>query len=92
MKDIPGTSLLYELDSHTKYSIAINIKDSSMYSKNPHFSWLKCSFQVLEDLPSQKKQVTRDNVEKEIMLNVGGRRKHILKLKLSVQQKELIMI
>ena len=63
-----------------------------MYSNNPHFNWMKCNFQALEDLPSQKKKTARDNVGKEVMLNVGGRRNHLLKLKLSVQQKELIVI
>ena len=73
-KENPSTSLLYELDSHTKYSIAVKIEDNLMYSKNPDFGWLKCNFQTLEDLLS-KKQAARDNMGKEVMLNVGGRRK-----------------
>ena len=102
MKNNPSTSLLYELDSHTKYSIAVNIEDNLMYLNNPHFGWLKCNFQVLEDLPSQKKQSARDNVGKEVMLIVGGRKKtfkveiisatketdHVLTITLSYQQDE----
>ena len=76
MNDAPSTSLLYELNRHTKYSIAVNIEDNFMSSKNPHVGWLKCNFQALEYLPSQKKQAARDNVGKEVMLNVGGRRKN----------------
>ena len=56
MKDNTSTSFPYELDSHTKYSITVNIEDNLMYSKNLHFGWVECNFQALEDLPSQKKQ------------------------------------
>ena len=37
MKHNPTTYILYELDSHTKYSIAFNPNDNLMYSKYPHF-------------------------------------------------------
>ena len=73
MKDNLSTSLLYELDSHTKYYIVVNIEYNLMYSKNPHFGWLTCNFQALEDLPSQKKQAARESLVKEVMFNVVGR-------------------
>ena len=40
MKHKNTTSILYKLDSHTKYSIAVNTADSLIYSKNSHFGWL----------------------------------------------------
>ena len=46
MKDNPTTKFLYELDSYTKYSFAVNIKDNFMYSKK-HFGWMKYNFQAL---------------------------------------------
>ena len=74
MKDNPSTSLLNKLDSHTNYSIAVNIEDNFMYSKDPYIGWLKCNFQSLEDLLFKKKHAVRENMGKEVILNVGGRR------------------
>ena len=82
MKHNSTTSILYELDSYTKYPIVANPEDNLMYSNNPHFSWLKCNFQALEDLPSKKKQAARDNMRKEVMLNMGGRRKASFKVEI----------
>ena len=82
IKHKPTTSILYELDSHNKYSIAVNIEGNFMFSKNPYFDWSRCTFQALEDLPSQKKQAARDNMRKEVMLNMGGRRKASFKVEI----------
>ena len=87
MKHKTTTSILYDFDSHTNYSIAVNTYDNLMYSKNPHFGWLKYNFHVLEDLPPQKKQAARDNVGKEVMLNVGGRRKTCTKVEIISAEK-----
>ena len=45
-----------------------------MYSNNPRFGWLKCTFQALEDRLSKKKQEARENMGKDVTLNVGDRR------------------
>lgn len=48
------TSTLYELDSFTKYSIAVNPLDNFIYAKNPHFGWLRCHWTGTEHLPKEK--------------------------------------
>ena len=63
IKHKPTTSIIYEIDSHTKYSIAV-IADTLMYLNNHHLGWLRCHWMGLEDLPPQKKQVDRKNVGK----------------------------
>ena len=87
MKHKPTSSILYELDSHTKYSIAVNTYDNFVYSKNPHLGWLKCNFQALEDLPPQKKQAASNSMGKESMLNLGGRRKTSTKVEIISVEK-----
>ena len=87
MKYKPTTSILYELDSHTKYSTTVNAADNLMYLKNPHFGWLGCHWMVLEDLPPQKKQAARDNVGKELTLTVGVSRNTSTKVKIISAEK-----
>lgn len=48
------TSVLYELDKFTNYSITLNPVNNSMYVKNPHFGWLRCHWTEIEDLPSKR--------------------------------------
>ena len=82
------TSILYELYSHTKYYITFSTADNLMYSNNPQFSWLRCHWARLEDLPPQKKQAARENVGKEVILNVGGSRNYSIKVEIVSAEKE----
>ena len=71
-RKIDNGAVLYELDSFTKYSIAVNPTDDHLYAKNPQFGWQRCLMATARQLPPSKVVEAKRNKGKEILLTICG--------------------
>ena len=65
---------LYDIDNHTKFSVAVNSEDKLVYAKNPHFGWHVLSNEIIKQLPKTKIDYATKHHDKEIVLNEAGGR------------------